>query len=309
MPISSIPIPSLFGHEPIVWAQRLFGPGYPEWFRALSELGSTWGVVFVVGMALTVWGRREAYAVVGLVVVEGVVTTLLNVLFAVPRPSHPSIIRYEVIPLGSFPSGHLLLATLLWGVLYARGRIGGWLFASVMVAVSVARLYLGVHFLGDLLGAALIGVVMIAGFRPAWDRAEGWLRRRPTRVYVALGMACMVATLAALALGILGSNAYERHAAGVVLGGVPALLLEHRFLRFTAGAGERRSVALRVAVVLAGVAPLVLLDHTLHDVRWAGLGLIAGGALWAVLVTPVLVDRFGRRDALHSGRSAVGLPG
>lgn len=286
-------ISELFSHEPIAWVQRFFGLGHPEWFWVVAELGTPWGVVLVMALALLLWGRRDAYAVGGIVVVNALAALALNVLFALPRPNDPSIVRYEIIEIGSFPSGHVLLALLLWGVLYVRGRVPLWVPVAVTVLVSITRLYLGVHFLGDVLGSAVIGALLLAAYGPAWRRLEGWLAKRPFGAFVAVGMLAVTVILVGLAAGFLGAGEYEREALGIVLGGVPALLLEYRFVRDTP---VRRPVA--VGMALAGIVPLALI-HRLGDAHWAGLVLIAVAMLWSVLVVSAILR--GVRGPVRAG--------
>jgi membrane-associated phospholipid phosphatase len=276
-------VSELFRHETIAWVQRLFGLGHPVWFWVVSELGTPWGVVLVVALALLLWGRRDAYAVGGVVVVNALASLALNQLFSTPRPNDPSIVRYEIIGIGSFPSGHVLLALLLWGVLYVRERVPLWVPAAVTVLVGVSRLYLGVHFLGDVLGSVVAGTLLLAAYGPAWRRLEGSLARRPFRGFVVVGMLGMAAIVVGLVAGAVGKGEYEREALGVVLGGVPALLLEYRFVR---DAPVRRPLG--VAMVLAGIVPLALI-HRLGDAHWAGLVLIAAAMLWSVLVVSLIL--------------------
>lgn len=276
-------VSELFRHETIAWVQRLFGLGHPVWFWVVSELGTPWGVVLVVSLALLVWGRRDAYAVGGVVVVNALASLALNQLFNTPRPNDSAIVRYEMIGIGSFPSGHVLLALLLWGVLYVRGRVPLWVPAAVTVLVGVSRLYLGVHFLGDVLGSAVAGTLLLAAYGPVWRRLETLLARRPFRGFVVVGMLGVAAIVVGLVAGAVGKGEYEREALGVVLGGVPALLLEYRFVR---DAPARRPLG--VAMVLAGVVPLALI-HRLGDAHWAGLVLIAAAMLWSVLVVSLIL--------------------
>lgn len=72
----------------------------------------------------------------------------------------------------SFPSGHTVGATLLYGLLacyavrHARSRfqqVGAVLLATAMVAlVAVSRMYLGVHYLSDVLAAVAEGCAWLA---------------------------------------------------------------------------------------------------------------------------------------------------
>jgi membrane-associated phospholipid phosphatase len=283
------PLPSeLFQPEPIAWVQRFFGPGHPEWFWVLAELGTPWGVVLVIGLALVLWGRADAYAVAGVVVVNALASLALNVLFNVPRPNHPSIIRYEIIELGSFPSGHVILAALLWGVLYIRRRVPLWIPVLVVLLVSLSRLYLGVHYLTDVVGGALIAALLLAAYGPLWRRLEGWLAKRSFRFFAVLGLLGVAVILAGLAAGLLGSGKYEREALGVVIGGVPAFLLERRFIYRAPH-----------PALLAGIIPLALI-HRLAGAE--GLVMIALAMLWSVLVVPWLTQRHRGTEKLASGK-------
>jgi undecaprenyl-diphosphatase len=85
----------------------------------------------------------------------------------------------------SFPSGHTLGATIVYGMLtlvflsVVRGRWRGWLVAAMallIVVVGLTRIALGVHFLSDVLAAWLLGLAWISvtayAFR-VWRREAG----------------------------------------------------------------------------------------------------------------------------------------
>ena len=85
----------------------------------------------------------------------------------------------------SFPSGHTLGATIVYGMLAlvlvsaTRGRHKGWILsvaAVVIVAVGLTRIALGVHFLSDVLAGWLLGLAWISvtayAFR-LWRREAG----------------------------------------------------------------------------------------------------------------------------------------
>jgi len=90
------------------------------------------------------------------------VSTLLKVWFAHPRPEGALVATIS----SSFPSGHTTnaaaMAVALVLVLTARGtgerRLAVALAALAVVAMAWSRTYLLVHWLGDVVGGALIGV-------------------------------------------------------------------------------------------------------------------------------------------------------
>jgi PAP2 superfamily. len=73
---------------------------------------------------------------------------------------------------GSFPSDHLTVQWVVAGMLLLDRRTRAWGFGIALFGLPMAwaRIYLGVHYPGDMLGAlAMGGLVMLFGWR--------WLRR------------------------------------------------------------------------------------------------------------------------------------
>jgi undecaprenyl-diphosphatase len=86
----------------------------------------------------------------------------------------------------SFPSGHTAGTTLFYGfmaaLLVSRVRAWRWRVATVMLAVlmivlvGLSRMYLGVHYLSDVMAAAAISIAWLALCLTSVDE----LRRRQT---------------------------------------------------------------------------------------------------------------------------------
>lgn len=160
-------------------------PTMVKLFLWVSQLGR--GTI-VVAVALTVCGilalwRRQRYILPFLVTLGGSTATALlgKVAFQRPRPAGVAVYREWSY---SFPSGHAVIATALYGfVVYLLWRrTAQWgqrlniFFAGfvLMLALGFSRLYLGVHFLSDVLGGYLLGLLwLIIGVSFAeWRRAE-----------------------------------------------------------------------------------------------------------------------------------------
>lgn len=278
-----------FGPAPISWVQSVFGPGWLPFFRIVTLPGISWGIIAAVGLCLWVWGRRAAYSVVGIVVIEALASTLLNQIFFLPRPDAPSIIRYEHLEIGSFPSGHVFTATAVWGWLYVSRRVAWWVSGAVIFLVALARIYLGVHFVGDVVGAFLLGCGVVGLFGRVWPSIRGWLAERGDWLFWGLGLASIAG--AVLSVTVLEpDNPYAWNAVGVMIAGPFALALERR----SAEGGHAWSEGIWLGA--AGLAPLIAVWMNLPEgVTYLTALLTGAGTLWAWWITPLLQGRSSRR--------------
>jgi membrane-associated phospholipid phosphatase len=143
-----------------------------DFFRVFTYVGSPAGALAISFLACVVLYRRRRLAEVALLAVVLAGGELLNVIlklaFHRPRPE-VAIVHLDTY---SFPSGHAMLSTAAYGTLaylaWGRwrttpARLAVALGAVVLVAlISFSRLYLGAHYLSDVLGGAAGGVFWLA---------------------------------------------------------------------------------------------------------------------------------------------------
>ena len=149
---------------------------------AVTGLGSSVVLASIAGLAavLLVARRRRAEAV--FVVLALVGTLLLNdaLKLVVHRP-RPGFDWAEVWPESSFPSGHAMssfvvyvaIALVIWR-LQGR-RVGAFALALAIVlavGIGISRIYLGAHWLTDVLGGYLAGALWLLLLVAAWARAS-----------------------------------------------------------------------------------------------------------------------------------------
>lgn len=129
------------------------------------------GVIF----ALIGWLNRKPLILklALLVCVTYLLVTILKHLFRRPRPDteYARNIKFSKY---SFPSGHAAVGSVLWyGILLALSNLGlsigifmvmTFLTPILVVLIGVSRVYLGAHYLSDVLVGWLIGLLMIIGF-------------------------------------------------------------------------------------------------------------------------------------------------
>jgi undecaprenyl-diphosphatase len=131
-------------------------------------------VMMSVGLAIVAWllWRREwqiATAAFVTIMAARLFVPLMKLWLQRPRPLELSGLP-EVF---SFPSGHTTFATVTLGVfaVLATHSLKSWgkavVFAAIgiaVVAIAYSRIYLGAHWMSDVLGGFLFGAVMIAAF-------------------------------------------------------------------------------------------------------------------------------------------------
>lgn len=152
----------------------------------ITALGSnavlTLATVAVVGY---LWLRRKFHAmwlVIGAVVGGVVVSTLLKLGFSRPRPD--VVPHLTPIRTSSFPSGHSMLAAVVWitlGALLASleesRRVKAYVLGvalTITVLVGLTRVFLGVHYPTDVLAGWTAGLTWAI---LCWLTAR-WLQRR-----------------------------------------------------------------------------------------------------------------------------------
>jgi undecaprenyl-diphosphatase len=163
--------------------------GLIEAFRALAWLGSTVVLAPVVALAGAVMLARRRDVPGAVLPVAALVVTVVakNVAKAIiERPRPPSALAIGTTTGFAFPSGHaadslavyVSLALILSVVLERRWRWSIWSGAvAVIVVVGASRVYLGAHWLTDVLGGWALagGIVSIL----AWALALARRRRSP----------------------------------------------------------------------------------------------------------------------------------
>ena len=129
---------------------------------ALGNGGAIW-LAAAGGMLCTKKYRKQGVLLLGGLVVGVLVgNVFLKNIIARPRPCW-----LEHVPLlianptdYSFPSGHTLSSVIGAAILTQTDRRFGWAAIPLAALIAFSRLYLYVHFPSDILGAALLGVVI-----------------------------------------------------------------------------------------------------------------------------------------------------
>jgi membrane-associated phospholipid phosphatase len=147
--------------------------GLTRFFLTVSRLGSTIPVL-VLGTvaAAATWRRCRAVSTVLFVATFSRPLLEFTIKALVDR-ERPDFGRLVAGNGPSFPSGHVMAAIALWGLLpvvvslYTRNRAVWWasVCTSVLLVVSIAasRVYLGVHWFSDVTAGLIVGSLFLVG--------------------------------------------------------------------------------------------------------------------------------------------------
>ena len=156
------------------WVHGFARPVLTEVMRGLSWIGSpfvlTPAVVLSAGLMWWWRLRDDAVLVVSAALGGVVLNEVMKLHFKRSRPDLPWAFVHEHS--FSFPSGHSVLAIVMYGVLVYKTQDklrGKWAKAALMlgaflmvVGIGVSRVYLGVHYPSDVAGGYFVGAVWLA---------------------------------------------------------------------------------------------------------------------------------------------------
>jgi undecaprenyl-diphosphatase len=170
--------------EPVTRALAdLRSPGLDGIVKALSSLGGlTVVILMLVLLLLFVWQECRSLALVLLAssLIRPLLEWGLKKLVDRPRP----VLGQLVAGTGpSFPSGHVMAALAVWGLLppvvaVVSGRRTAWWISvgvsgTIVGLVAFSRVYLGVHWMSDVVGALAFGSIYLLGV----EGLLGWHHR------------------------------------------------------------------------------------------------------------------------------------
>lgn len=154
-------------------------PGLTTLAQVLARVGDAYGILALAlpWAAWLIW-RRHFAALLHLAAGLGAIAllnTLGKALFGRPRPDTPDYLTGSL----SYPSAHTSTAVVLFGMAAAfiaqtlphhRRHLAYWSAILLAVPMALSRLVIGVHWFSDLIGGALLGLVVCALVHLAWQQ-------------------------------------------------------------------------------------------------------------------------------------------
>ncbi|HIZ83381.1 MAG TPA: phosphatase PAP2 family protein [Firmicutes bacterium] len=161
------------------FAASLHSPAMTAFMRVITELGGAIPVILLC-LVLLIWPAARWRCGIPVSAAALLSVVLNQILKQLVQRARPDVLRLSPAEGYSFPSGHsmnnavvyLLLLFLLWPILQkawqrAAAAIG---FCLLPLLVGFSRMYLGVHYLGDILFGWLLGAWIAVLISVLWRR-------------------------------------------------------------------------------------------------------------------------------------------
>lgn len=276
-----------------VFLQRFRAPWLDTLMYLVTCLGSEWFFMIALPLMYWTWNKRSGYRMAALFLFGEWTKNALKMAFHTPRPKSSldaAVLHPETGPGYSFPSGHTEGSTVFWGQFALEVRkMWAWLLAATLILlVSISRLYLNVHWPVDVVGGFLLGMVLLVAFNAAsalWARLE---------LPFAVRGLCILVLPAIMYLVYHGDDSLI--AIGFMFGFPMGHLLEERYL----GWNERAPLAVNFLKGVAGMGGLLAIRFGLKmvfpETVAADIARYALAGLWASFGAPLIFVGLGWQD-------------
>ncbi len=285
----------LFG-EGILNQMHIFAGGWLDVFMAfITEMGNE--IFYITAIPVLYWCHNKSFAarVGGAFLIGTIINDISKQVFHNPRPNPEKLsagiseLNMKYIPHNSpgFPSGHAQEAVVFWGAFayFLRKRTGYLIAALFILLISYSRLYLAVHFFGDVLGGLFIGCVVLL----LYILCVAWIERKYRLINTAVLIAAAL-IVPYLLFKVLPGNDVAK-SLGVLSGFIVGLLLEAGHVDFNPKNGYFPHAAkiligfTGIVLIKAGIKPLLPEIPASDYFRYWLIG------IWVTLFAPYIFSR------------------
>ncbi len=225
------PIQLLFSDNTNVFFRDIGTPLLDILFKILTSLGSEPVYILIASLIFWCYDRRLGIRAMYVIIFSAYVALLAKTLFGMPRP--PGYLHKVTGNDFGFPSGHALVSSGFWGYLGVRIRNSRIIIAGAIAVflVSLSRLYLGVHYPGDIVGGVVFGLTVAFVFYKGETGITGLFEKqdRTMKYLTALFLPAILVLIAS----VQGDLVKEQIELGLVMASIGVgYLLEEENIRF-----------------------------------------------------------------------------
>jgi membrane-associated phospholipid phosphatase len=144
-----------FLRDLLPWASSLF--------ITASFLGSEYFFLVLIAIGYWTWDKQASKRVILLLLFSSVTNYWLKITLKKPRPPTSNWLPGTTASNYGPPSGHAQNSVTIWGWLgfQSRDKWRRFLYLLIILLVSFSRIYIGVHWLGDVLLGWIVGSVIL----------------------------------------------------------------------------------------------------------------------------------------------------
>ena len=294
----------------LLWQlKELRTPFFDTLFGLITRFGEETTLIVVFCLLFWCVNKRMAYVTGISFFLSSLIVQGMKIVFQLARPW---VVDPTFQPVGgavyeatgyTFPSGHTQNAAALLGSIGAqvRNKPLKFLLFSIAILVAYSRMYLGVHFLSDVLVSLVVAFVVISIALKLVSDGPVSKKRELTN---ALFLGCVSILVLVIAFvqyqrGVT-TTALVRDsvlAGASALGFAVGMYIERMYIQFSV---QTKNIPLQALKFVIGIAGVLAAQEGL---RILGSGLIADGiryfcvVMWITVVYPLVIRRVFSHDA------------
>ena len=245
------PVQFLFSEDIIRYLQSLGNPSADNLFVAITTISSQPVYFLLASLIFWCFSKRTGIRALYVILFSAFTAIFAKNLFNMPRP--PEYLQKIQENEFGFPSGHAQVSSSFWGYagLSIKNKCIVFVGIIAIISVSFSRLYLGVHYVGDVVGGIIFGLSIALIFFKIEPTITGRLERLSSisKYSAAVALPVILVAIAATQPGLLK----EQAEIGMVMAGIGVgYLLEEERVRLTDAKNNKQ----RIKRAIVGVAVL-----------------------------------------------------
>ncbi|PWB54839.1 MAG: hypothetical protein C3F06_03445 [Candidatus Methanoperedenaceae archaeon] len=296
----------LFNENINIFFRNIGTPLLDTLFKALTDAGSEPAYILLASVIFWCLNKKTGIRAMYVILFSAYLAILAKNLFGMPRP--PAYL-HKVNENGfGFPSGHAQVSSGFYGYLGVRNKRTQIITVGTIAIflISLSRIYLGVHYTGDVVGGIIFGL-MIAFI--SYKSEIGILnvinrQGRTTKYLIALCLPIILVLIASLQRNLFK----EQIEMGLVMGSVGfGYLLEEEKISFSDVKSKKYAfVRAFIGILFLGLIYLIsgmlsLINPIFIYVRYAALGFSS------VFVVPWIFTKIEEKLNMDSNMRKWGL--
>lgn len=289
----------------IYWtdALRLLMPWSELFFKVVTIMGSDYFYITLIAIDYWIINKRASILTTYVLIISVVSNYWLKIIIRHPRPPVTNWLPGVDAVNYSLPSGHSQSSVVFWGWLGVKIKTWwmGFLSASLIVLVGLSRIYIGVHWLGDVVLGWAVGLLLLFLLLRLEVPARSFLMKyKPILLYFGLivfGLISMIITEFLSPVRIVGLEDNFGANGGLIIGLGVGLALESKYVNFEPSPKhvEKWRVALRAitGLILVFTSMIVLSPILPSDVYWLRSIRYALVTIFVMFLWPLIFDKLG----------------